>query len=112
MPLTELEILDRCILLYSKPGRWTKNCCARDRNGRSVNPFSPEARSFCIEGAIRRAAGIDDRTAYQRFVPILAGHVAPHKNPFDWNDASGRSQQDVVRFFEDLADTYRYKETP
>jgi hypothetical protein len=31
-------------------------------------------------------------------------------HPFDWNDKTGRKQQDVVRMFEDLADEFRFKE--
>jgi hypothetical protein len=51
-------------LLFSKPGRWTQKVCARDRRGKPVPVFSQEARAFDIEGAIRRAAGKDDRGAY------------------------------------------------
>jgi hypothetical protein len=107
---TELEILERCILLFSKPGRWTQGACARDAAGNHIGVFAEEARKFDLEGAIRRAAGIDDRRSYQRFVKAMGAHIAPHKNPFDWNDARGRQQRDVVRFLEDLADEYRYKE--
>lgn len=107
---TDLEILERCLLLYSKPGRWTQKTNARDRSGRSVGVFSSEARSFDIEGAIRRAAGIDDRGAYARLRPTLMSQIATHRNPFDWNDQKGRHQREVVRLFEDLADLYRFKE--
>jgi hypothetical protein len=105
---TELEIVERCLLLFSKPGRWTQKTLARDRLGKPVPVFSQEARSFDIEGAIRRAAGQDDRGAYARFVPIIKTQLG--KQPFDWNDQKGRHQRDVVRMFEDLADEYRFKE--
>jgi hypothetical protein len=123
--LSELEIIDRCLLLFSKPGRWTTKVNARDRNGKPVPVFSEEAKSFDIEGAIRRAAGRDDRGAYARFVthtvvidgkrrtspgPLVA-QITPHKNPFDWNDAQGRKQRDVVMMLNDLADMFRFKET-
>ncbi|WP_316196714.1 hypothetical protein [Bradyrhizobium sp. SZCCHNS3053] len=107
---TELEIIERCLLLYSKPGRWTQKTCARDRRGKPVPVFSPEARSFDIEGAIRRAAGEDDRGAYARFVPLIKGQIS--KQPFDWNDQNGRNQMEVVRMFQDLADEFRFKEAP
>jgi hypothetical protein len=106
---TELEIVERCLLLFSKPGRWTQKTCARDRQGKPVPVFGQEARSFDIEGAIRRAAGKDDRGAYARFVSLIKGQVGKH--PFDWNDQTGRSQKEVVRMFEDLADEFRFKET-
>jgi hypothetical protein len=106
---TELEIVERCLLMFSKPGRWTQKTLARDRQGKPVPVFSGDARCFDIEGCIRRAAGKDDRSAYARFVPLIKGQVEKH--PFDWNDMSGRSQKDVVRMFEDLADELRFKET-
>jgi hypothetical protein len=105
---TELEIVERCLLMFSKPGRWTQKTLARDRQGKPVPVFSGEARAFDIEGCIRRAAGKEDRGAYARFVPLIKGQLEKH--PFDWNDQSGRSQKDVVRMFEDLADELRFKE--
>lgn len=104
--LTDLEIVERCLLLYKKTGRWTQKACARDRNGKLVPVFSDEARSFDIEGAIRRAAGKDDKGAYARFAKLIKAQLGKH--PFDWNDQSGRSQADVVRMFEDLADEFRF----
>ena len=106
---TELEIVERCLLLFSKPGRWTQRTCARDQRGKPVAVFSEEARTFDIEGAIRRAAGKEDRGAYARIVKLIK--VQLNKHPFDWNDVSGRNQRDVVRMFEDLADELRFKET-
>jgi len=106
--LSDLEIVERCLLLYKKPGRWTQKVCARDRSGKSCPVFSEEARSFDIEGALRRAAGKDDRGAYARFAKKMKEQLG--KCPFDWNDVSGRVQMDVVRMFEDLADEYRFKE--
>jgi hypothetical protein len=105
---TELEIIERCLLLFSKRGRWTQKTCSRDKQGKPVPVFSREARSFDIEGAIRRAAGEDDRGAYARFVPLIKGQLG--KQPFDWNDQTGRNQQEVVRMFQDLADEFRFKE--
>ncbi|WP_316194399.1 hypothetical protein [Bradyrhizobium sp. SZCCHNRI3052] len=103
---TELEIVERCLLMFSKPGRWTQKTLARDRQGKPVPVFSEMARSFDIEGCIRRAAGIEDRGAYARFVPLIKSQVG--KQPFDWNDQRGRIQKEVVRMFEDLADELRF----
>ena len=105
---TDLEIVERCLLLFSKPGRWTQRTLARDRSGKPVGAFSDQARSFDIEGAIRRAAGKDDRGAYARFAKRIKQTLG--KYPFDWNDQSGRTQKDVVRMLEDLADEFRFKE--
>jgi hypothetical protein len=129
MQYDDLSIVERVLLLYSKPGRWTQKVLARDREGRPVAVFSSDARCFDLEGAIRRAAGVDDRESYARFVKRsflvpkgddseemkrvvipgpLAKHIEPFKNPFDWNDQKGRKQKDVVLMLEDLADELRY----
>ncbi len=111
--LTDLEILDRCILLYSRPGRWTQKTLARDAKGKTVPVFSEEARAFDLEGAIRRSAGKDDRTAYARFADKsgpMKSHISPHRNLFDWNDAQGRTQKDVVLMLQDFADEYRFRD--
>ena len=70
--------------------------------------LQPLNRVGDIEGCIRRAAGKDDRGAYARFAPKIKGQLAKH--PFDWNYQSGRSQKDVVRMLEDLADELRFKD--
>jgi hypothetical protein len=122
--LSDLEIIERCLLIFSKPGRWTTKTRARDRDGKPVSPFAKEARSFDLEGAIRRSAGGQHWEVYSRWVrwtapahdkpsvPIgpLSLQTPSHRNPFDWNDAPGRTQQDVIRVLEDLADTHRYQE--
>ncbi|ARQ95282.1 hypothetical protein [Bradyrhizobium phage BDU-MI-1] len=105
---TELEIIERCLLLFSKPGRWCQKTDARDRDGKRCKVFSKEARTFSIEGAIRRAAGEEDRGAYARLAKHIKAQVG--KYPFDWNDQPGRTQKEVVRMFEDLADEFRFKE--
>ena len=94
--------------MFSKPGRWTQKTCARDGRGKPVPIFSREARSFDLEGVIRRAAGIEDRGAYARFAKLIKTQVGTH--PFDWNDQTGRTQKEVVRMLEDLADEFRFKE--
>src|SRR5687768_6927944 len=103
---TELEIIERCLLMFAKKGRWTQKTLARDQSGKPVRVFSQEAKSFDIEGCIRRSAGEDDRGAYMRFVKKIKNQVGV--NPFDWNDKKGRTQMEVVRLFEDLADELKF----
>jgi hypothetical protein len=43
-----------------------------------------------------------------RFVKFIKEQVGKH--PFDWNDQSGRTQKEVCRMLEDLADEFRFKE--
>lgn len=127
--MRELEVVERCLLLFSKPGRWTQRTNARDRDGKTVPFDSPLARTFSLEGAIRRAAGDRHKHFYGRFFRRYdvyedkdgklktiwidgpaQGMIAPFRNQFDWNDAKHRTQRDVVNLLEDLADAYRFKE--
>jgi hypothetical protein len=118
--ITQLEVVDRCLLLYSKPGRWTQKVNARDRDGKPVPIFSEEARSFDLEGALKRAAGKDYPTFYANMVKIrritedekgkqkvetIPGplhFLLGGQNCFDWNDEKGRTQEEVVAFLRDL----------
>jgi len=123
---SDLEIVERCLLWLSKPGRWTQGVNARDRDGKPVPIFDERARSLDLEGVIRRAAGREDPAAYKRFVKPeivyeedgklkrktwpgpLARHIEPFAYPFDWNDVKGRTQKEVVNMLEDLRDDLKY----
>jgi hypothetical protein len=41
--------------LIAVPGQWTKGAFARDREGVNVSALSPNARAWCIEGALCKA---------------------------------------------------------
>ena len=41
----ELEIVERCLLMFSKPGRWTQRTSARDRLGMSAKSGTRSPRS-------------------------------------------------------------------
>lgn len=42
--------------ILANSGRWTREAMARNRRGDEVKPEDPEARCFCMVGALRRAA--------------------------------------------------------
>src|ERR1700760_3598119 len=52
---TELEIVERCLLMFSKPGRWAQRTLAPDRKGKPVPVFSDEAPAFDIRSDVHRA---------------------------------------------------------
>jgi Domain of unknown function (DUF1905) len=82
---------------------WTQGADARDRDGRPVHPWSPNARSWSMLGAIvcgdethqgRVALG-----SLAEAVVIVASAVdASSLN--DWNDESVRTQADVLAAFD------------
>jgi hypothetical protein len=51
--------LDARALLEDKT-RWTKHTTARDASGRPCGVFQKEAHSFCLAGAIMKAAGTEN----------------------------------------------------
>ena len=55
----------------------------------------------------------DVAVAYARFADKsgpMKSHISPHRNLFDWNDAQGRTQKDVVLMLQDFADEYRFRD--
>ncbi len=49
-------ILNAAADLITPEGAWTKDTFARDSNGKAIFYESPHARSWCVKGAIRKAA--------------------------------------------------------
>jgi hypothetical protein len=82
---------------------WTSGADARDRDGRPVHPWSSDARSWSVLGAI-----ICGDETHQGRVPIerLAHAVVLLASALDtpslakWNDAPGRAQADAVAAFD------------
>jgi hypothetical protein len=82
---------------------WTQGASARDREGTAVHPWSAQARSWSVLGAI--VCGDETR---QGRVPIgqLAEAVMLFAASLDtaslnnWNDAPGRTQADALAGFD------------
>jgi hypothetical protein len=53
--VTARDILIYARALLAKRGGWTKGSYAKDKQGNAVTEDSPEACSFCAQGAIYRA---------------------------------------------------------
>jgi hypothetical protein len=78
---------------------WTKFTKARTREGLPVAVNSRDAACFCAMGAIERACGDDAVlwTATERALKEFAGITRPVSY---WNDAPGRTKEDVIQAFE------------
>jgi hypothetical protein len=63
---------------------WAKGSGARDRNGHGCNYDSPEATSWCAEGALRRAS-IGHAEAYLKAQSIFEAVVGTQQYG-NWND--------------------------
>jgi len=90
--LTVADVLDRAADLIEPEGAWTQREDARSKNGRYVEPLSRDAVSFCMWGAIERAAGLTS--------PMVALNVVGGLVPLGliagFNDAPERTQPEVV----------------
>jgi hypothetical protein len=82
---------------------WTTGADARDREGLPVHPWSGDARSWSVLGAI-----ICGDETHQGRVPIsrlahaavLLAHALDTQSLSKWNDAPGRTQADAVAAFD------------
>lgn len=54
-----LTLLIQTQKLLNDPVRWSQNALANDKDGKKCSPFSPEAVSWCIMGAIQYLSQID-----------------------------------------------------
>lgn len=96
------DYLDAAAELLSKPGAWTQGAYARIApGGPTVGPGSPEARCWCLAGAL----GAVDAThrAWIAFDKYVGGIVT-------FNDRLGRSQGEVVQALREAAQTSRQEQ--
>jgi hypothetical protein len=79
--MTPLDTLDKKLIrrareIIQDPVCWTQTTAARDDLRRAVSPRSDEARSFCVFGALTKAAhemGLSDRWLADLFdAPLLS----------------------------------------
>ena len=87
--------------ILNAPGKWSKRSLAKDSLGRAVRYDSPEACSFCIMGALKRAYKQAPFEDYLVARANLAKAISPHSKQgrYDvitqWNDASHRTFSQV-----------------
>jgi hypothetical protein len=97
--LGRLLLLEAAALLESG---WCQGAEARDDVGEATDPWNPEARSWSLLGAIvavlEREAALRDEIPFDQLSAALVAlaHVVQEDVLVDWNDAPGRSQQEVV----------------
>lgn len=98
--MTTIEILRAAKALIDEPGKWTKNTEARDRGGEPTYPDGVDACSFCMVGAINRAARRPD----ERVLAMNAIRPVGWPSLDRWNDHRERTHHEVMtRFDETIA---------
>jgi hypothetical protein len=87
--------------LLDTPEKWTKGAFARDSKGDPVDPVSPEAVCWCIEGALQKCyPNYDDRweAVYYRLL-----EVRKYGGIIFWQDNPERTYEEVIEVLK-LAD--------
>jgi hypothetical protein len=80
--------------LFSREGSWIRDNLAKDANGYAVDFDSQYAVCWCLVGGLRHCLG--DSVAYGELVPALLLHITPYASLTEWNDAAGRTREEVV----------------
>ena len=90
---TVADVLNAAADLIEPEGAWTRGVLARNASGNLVMPCNPEAICWCALGAIRVAGHFVQ--AATRSVCFFRRHIGVESIE-DWNDATGRTQVEVV----------------
>lgn len=84
---------------------WTQEALARNEGGWTTSPHHPQARSWCIQGALFKVTGENDIETCENPVcdnvaDLLVNYL---KAPIEeWNDESGRTQEEAVSALEEV----------
>lgn len=90
--ISKLTILKGARAILDSPNRWTRRSYARDANGRPVPIMDGKACSFCLVGALGRAAGgLAGAHLAERILSDELMDYAP-----DWNDDPERTHEEVI----------------
>ena len=97
MPLETAELLEKAAA-FTDP-EWTQGCYALDAAGNPIYWESPAAVQFCAAGLVKRAVKANKGGCA---LPLLAALIDPEGRNVDltrWNDAPGRTPQEVRDMF-------------
>jgi hypothetical protein len=81
--------------LLAGPGAWIRGTYARDRNGKDVGPYNPDAVCWCVQGAMGKLRFSEEARAYVK--PLIDNSWAA------WNDDPSRTHLEVVEMIERAA---------
>lgn len=98
--MLDLEIMARVYALLRPDGRWITGKNASDETGQPVAPEHSCATCFCLEGAITKETGdLGNRRTIailNKMSHCIFDNGTGHMPVYLWNDAPGRTQQDVL----------------
>lgn len=90
--------------VIEKPGTWTQEALARDRNLNSTSSYDTDACMWCTVGAVRKALNFDvatDPSVVAREVNVRRALQDAVGGGIIWfNDRPGRTQDEVLAAFD------------
>ena len=98
---TTVEILKEARGLLSTPEQWSQRVMAKNKYGKRVSFRSPDATSFCTEGAIARCSPtLNSRSAAFEIFGQITRKVWRIWFISTWNDVSQREHAHVLDAFD------------
>ena len=106
--MTPLEVLREAEKLVEEG--WCQGVAARTFSGFAVTPNDPDACSWCLTGAISKAAGGSETDLDIKVLHIVFHHLfgrppdVYHKRTYsvsEWNDFPGREKAEVLKVLRD-----------
>ena len=89
--------------LFSVENSWTQHKYARDINGASTRPESPEATCWCISGGIRRIYDVGNERSHLVYRRLAEATLRlGYEEPSAWNDDKKTTREQVVSLCEQL----------
>ena len=83
--------------LLDRPEKWTTQADAKNESGKAVRFDDPNARCWCILGALAKCHGLHESFQIQYMIKrIVGGHIS------SWNDAPERTYEDVIKLCKEL----------
>ena len=89
---------------------WAQGVFARDKDGESVALSSAFACKFCISGAaeVINPRYYDDNDQLRKVLWDKAAQMG-YNSPSGFNDAAGRTKEDVIKFLDELIEENKEK---
>ena len=101
-----LEVAKEARRIFRLEGTWTQRVMARDSLGLSCAPTSSGAQCWCTAGAFINAANCDARLEDEALRQVSDFCLARlGMELLDWNDAEGRTQEEVLKFMDEFIST-------
>lgn len=102
-----VEVLQKARALLEKG--WCQGVAARTDKGTSVSPRNRHATSFCVYGSLCCAGYEENMDLHAAIDDIMFGRLEVYSFGA-WNDAPGRTQEEVLTLMDRAIDLARQKE--